>query len=216
MKRNILRAILVTASCTSLMAAPDKIIPPGASPNPANLMEGKLKTDRTIFLEVTLEAPPAEVFRLWTSKEGIRKFFAPAARVEARVGGRYEILFAPDKDPEGKSHGTTGARILKLVPGKELAFEWITFAGDELLGYNAPPFAPPAERNARPLPTWVELRFDPVKGRPEQTHLRFAHYGFRDGEKWEKSFQWFQRAWKGVLDELVASCQNRKSDDVKP
>ena len=215
MKSNILSAILVAASCAPLLAAPDEIIPPDASPNPANLMQGKLKTDRTIFLEATLEASPAEIFRLWTSEEGIRKFFAPAARVDARVGGRYEILFAPDKDPEGKSHGTTGARILKLVPGRELAFEWITFAGDELLGYNAPPYAPPAERNACPLPTWVELRFDPVEGRPEQTRLRFAHYGFRDGEKWEKSFLWFQRAWKGVLDELAASCQNRKSADAK-
>jgi uncharacterized protein YndB with AHSA1/START domain len=216
MKIIILTGLLVTAGFAPLVAAPDKTNPPETGSNVANLMEGKHKTDRTIFLESVVEAPPAEVFRLWTAEEGIRKFFAPAARVEARVGGRYEILFAPDKDPEGNSHGTTGARILKLVPAKELAFEWITFAGDELLGYNAPPYAPAAERNVRPLPTWVELRFDPVEGRPEQTHLRFAHYGFRDGEKWEKSFHWFQRAWKGVLDELAASCQNRKSAEAKP
>ena len=75
-------------------------------------------------------APPAEVFRLWTCTEGIGKFFAPDARIDAVTGGRYEILFAPAKDPEGNSHGTKGARILKLVPDKELAFEWITFAGD--------------------------------------------------------------------------------------
>ena len=213
MKRNVLAVVLVAASFAALIAAPDKSASPETSPEPANLMQGKLKTDRTIFLEAVLDAPPAEVFGLWTSEEGIRQFFAPAARVDARVGGRYEILFAPDKDPEGNSHGTKGARILKLVPAKELAFEWITFAGDELPGYNAPPYAPPAERNVRPLPTWVELRFDPVAGRPGQTHLRFAHHGFREGEKWQQSFQWFQRAWKGVLDELTAYCHNRKSAD---
>ena len=179
MKVVILTVILVMASFASLVAAPNKINPPETSSNVANLMEGKQKTDRTIFLEATVDAPPAEVFRLWTSEDGIRKFFAPAARVEASVGGRYEIIFAPSKDPEGNSHGTKGARVLKLVPEKELAFEWITFAGDELLGRNAPPYAPATERNVRPLPTWVELTFESVAAQPKKTHVRFAHYGFR-------------------------------------
>ena len=216
MKIIILTGLLATAGFASVIAAPEKINPTETSSSSANLMEGKQKTDRTIFLEATVDAPPAEVFRLWTSEEGIKKFFAPAARVEARVGGRYEIIFAPARDPEGNSHGTKGARILKLVPGKELAFEWITFAGDELPGYNAPPYAAPAERNTRPLPTWVELAFEPVETQPGKTRVRLAHYGFRDGEKWEKSFQWFERAWKGVLDELAASCQNRESAEAKP
>jgi uncharacterized protein YndB with AHSA1/START domain len=216
MKLIILTGLLALTGFASLLAAPDKIDPPEPSSNVANLMQGKQKTDRTIFLEATVDAPPTEVFRLWTSEEGVKKFFAPAARVEASVGGRYEILFAPDKDPEGNSHGTKGARILKLVPEKELAFEWITFAGDELLGSNAPPYAPPSERNVRPLPTWVELTFEPLEAQPGKTRVRFAHYGFRDGEKWEKSFHWFQRAWKGVLDELTAYCQNRKSAAAKP
>jgi uncharacterized protein YndB with AHSA1/START domain len=201
MKTVTLAAILLMAGSAPLFSAPDD----------ANLMAGKQKTDRTIFLDAIVAAPPAEVFQLWTSAEGIKKFFAPGARIDAAVGGRYQVIFAPAKDPEGDSHGTKGARILKLVPGKELAFEWVTFAGDELLGRNAPPYAPPAERNVRPLPTWVELTFDAVEGQPEQTHLRFAHYGFREGEKWEQSYRWFGRAWKGVVDELVAYCQNRKS-----
>jgi uncharacterized protein YndB with AHSA1/START domain len=215
MKSNILAVILGIAGSAWLIAAPDQVSASETNSKGATLMEGKQKTERTIFLEATVEAPPAEVFRLWTSEEGIKKFFAPAAKVEASVGGRYEIIFAPAKDPEGNSHGTKGARILKLVPGKELAFEWITFAGDELLGHNAPPFAPAEERNVRPLPTWVELTFEPLGIQPEQTRLRFAHYGFREGEKWEKSFHWFQRAWKGVLDELAAYCQNPKSTAPK-
>jgi uncharacterized protein YndB with AHSA1/START domain len=215
MKSLTLAAIFVMAQSALTCAAPDGINPPKSNPEATNLMTGKQKTDRTIFLEATVAASPAEAFRLWTSTEGIAKFFAPDARIDAVTGGRYEILFAPAKDPEGNSHGTKGARILKLVPDKELAFEWITFAGDELLGRNAPPYAPPAERNVRPLPTWVELSFDAVEGQPDQTHLRFAHYGFRDGEKWEQSYRWFGRAWKGVLDQMVAYCQNRKSTAAK-
>lgn len=172
------------------------------------LMAGKTKTTRTVVLDTTVNASPAKVFRLWTSAEGVKKFFAPDARIDATLGGRYQIMFFPAKDPEGESHGTKGARILKLVPDKELAFEWITFAGDDLLGNNAPPYAPPSQRNMKPLPTWVELSFEAVPGRPNQTHIKFAHYGFREGEQWEKSYRWFARAWKGVLDQLAAFCQN--------
>ena len=199
--------LLLVSNAGRVLSAPDS--------DAASLMAGKQKTDRTIFLEAIVDAPPEEVFRLWTSEDGIKKFFAPDARVDARLGGRYEILFAPAKDPEGDSHGTKGARILKLIPGQELAFEWITFAGDESLGRNAPPYAPPSERNVRPLPTWVELTFGTVDRRPDQTRLRFAHYGFREGVIWEESYRWFGRAWKGVLDELVAYCHNRKSNAVK-
>lgn len=180
------------------------------------LMRGKEKTERTIALEVIVNAPPPEVFRLWSCADGVKKFFAPEARIDPRPGGRYEILFTPKQDPEGESHGTKGARVLKAVPGKEFAFEWITFAGDDRLGNNAPPFAAPALRNSRPLPTWVEISFEPVEGAPNQTRLKFAHYGFREGELWARSYEWFGRAWKGVLDQLVASCDKQAQAKRRP
>jgi uncharacterized protein YndB with AHSA1/START domain len=168
------------------------------------LMAGKTKTDRTIRYEVIVEASPDDVYRLWTTREGVQKFFAPDALIEAQPGGRYEIRFSPEKDPEGLSHGTKGARVLQAVPGKTLAFEWITFAADADLGDKAPPIAPPELRNARPLPTWVELSFAPT-GRG--TRVTFAHYGFRRGGLWEGSYDFFKRAWKLVLDQLVQACR---------
>jgi uncharacterized protein YndB with AHSA1/START domain len=214
MKIVILALVLLHASYLRLLSAPDGINPPPQPSNPASLMNGKLKTDRTILLDAIVAASPPAVFRLWTSGDGIKKFFAPDARIDASVGGRYQVIFAPAQDPEGDSHGTKGARILKLVPNKTLAFEWITFAGDELLGKNAPPYAPPAERNVNPLPTWVELTFESIEGEPNKTHVWFAHYGFREGEKWERSYQWFAHAWKGVLNQLAAYCEDRKSGAI--
>lgn len=195
-------------SATTLLALATLGTALGATPT--QLMEGKIKTHRTIFLEATIEASPAEVYRLWASADGVKKFFAPDARIDPTPGGRYQIIFFPSKDPEGNSHGTKGARVLRAVPEKEFAFEWISFAGDDLLGDHAPPYAPPAQRNTAPLPTWVELSFEPVNGQPNQTHLKFAHYGFREGALWGRSYQWFGRAWKGVLDQLAAYCQNQK------
>jgi uncharacterized protein YndB with AHSA1/START domain len=210
-----MKALALAAIFSAAISAPLLSAPAQTKPIDPDLMLGKQKTDRTIFLETVVAAPPDEVFRLWTTADGIKKFFAPEAQIDATIGGRFHVIFAPAKDPEGDSHGTKGARILKLVQNRELAFEWVTFAGDESLGRNAPPYAPAAERNVRPLPTWVELNFEAVPGKPEQTRVRFAHYGFRDGEKWEESFHWFERAWKGVLDELTAYCQTRKSSGAK-
>src|SRR4030095_5282297 len=106
-----------------------------------DLMAGKTKTAHTINLEITVHASPDEAFSLWSTSEGVRRFFAPDARINPVEGGEYTILFAPQADPQGLSHGTKGARILKMIPGKFLAFEWITFAADSNLGQNAPPIA---------------------------------------------------------------------------
>jgi len=174
-----------------------------------SIMKGKVRTDRMFALDATVDAPPEEVFRLWTTADGVTKFFGPAARIEPKVGGEYTLIFNPGGDPEARSEGTLGARILRYVPNKELAFEWVTFVGRENLA-GGPPYAPPAMRDERPLPTWVELTFHPVKQQPGRTHIRLAHHGFRAGEKWDGAYVYFAGAWARTLMNLAAHCQEKK------
>lgn len=180
-----------------------------AAVDAASLMSGKVETDRTVACEVTVQASPHEVYRMWTTEDGVKSFFAPDAHIDARPGGRYEILFAPDRDPRGLSHGTTGARVLHLVPERCVMFEWITFAGDSTLGLNAPPVAPAALRNQRPLPTWVEIRLGSLPG--GRTRVTLRHHGFRHGELWDRSYAFFDHAWRGVLQGLEATCRSTAS-----
>jgi uncharacterized protein YndB with AHSA1/START domain len=172
----------------------------------SSLFAGKSRTGRTIALEVTVDASADDVYRLWTTTEGVSKFFAPASRIGTREGDEYTILFAPAQDPQGLSHGTKGARILRLVPGKEIAFEWITFAGDGTLGVSGPPLAPRDVRDVSPLPTWVEISLKPLDG-GNKTAVQFRHYGFKDGALWEQSFAWFSRTWATVLENLKRHCE---------
>jgi uncharacterized protein YndB with AHSA1/START domain len=173
-----------------------------------SLMHGKVKTQRTIALQVEAQCSPEEAYALWSTPEGVQHFFAPAARIDARPGGEYTVLFLPEKDPDGLSHGTKGARVLKTDPGKFFAFEWITFAGDGNLGRNAPPLAPRSLRDTTPLPTWVELEFVPLGGDKLRTRVQLTHYGFKDGTLWEESYRWFSRAWGAVLEQLQKYCAN--------
>ncbi|HSF39625.1 MAG TPA: SRPBCC domain-containing protein [Thermoanaerobaculia bacterium] len=161
-----------------------------------SLMQGKQRTGREIVFEAVLDAPPETVYELWTTPEGVRSFLAPEARIDPVVGGRYEILFSPGTDPEGEQAGTKGARILKMDKGRALAFEW-RGAGHM------------KEMNATPLPTWVELSFEPVQGEPGKTRLRFAHLGFGQGGGWDEAYSFFQSAWGGALDSLKKVCAER-------
>jgi uncharacterized protein YndB with AHSA1/START domain len=148
---------------------------------------------RSIHLEADLAAPPELVFRLWTTPEGVRRFLAPEARIDPRVGGRYEILFQPAKDPEGVREGTKGAHILRLEKDRALAFEW---RGREDM----------VEMNTQPLPTRVELTFEPIAGKPGHTHLGLTHDGFLQGAGWDRSYDFFSQAWATVLARLQEVC----------
>src|SRR5262245_30917950 len=160
---------------------------------------GKVRTDRTISLEVTVDAPPAEVFRLWTTSEGVTKFLAPAANIEPRVGGRYQVIFDPVGDPEGAFHGTKVGKVMRVVPDREIAFEW-----------PMPPFGP--ELGGPPVPTWVELEFLPSPDKTGRTRLRLAQYGFRTGGKWDEAFPMFRdRNWPVGLNRLVVYCRDKVS-----
>ncbi len=157
----------------------------------------KSKTDQSISLDVTVEATPAEVYRLWTTAEGVMHFMAPAATIDSRLGGRYQVMFDPQNDPDGRAYGTWGCRVLRLEPNHSVAFEW-TF----------PPLG--AELNTQPFPTWVEIQIDPVIGQPGQTVVRLQHFGFPHSEKWDKCFALFRdKNWPHVLATLKTYCQKQ-------
>ncbi len=163
------------------MIAPLFAILLAANPAPAT---------REFVFDVTVDRKPAEVYALWTTTEGVRKFFAPVSVIEPRVGGRYQIVFEPKTDPEGRKHGSFGVSILELVPNRRFVTEW-TF----------PPFGP--EYNTKPFPTRVELDFE--EGFDGRTRLRLAHRGFPADAAWDKPFTTFRDViWPYVLNSLVA------------
>lgn len=172
-----------------------------AAPRLRNL-PGKHETARTVTLSADVACPPARSYAMWATEAGVH-FFAPAAHVDGRVGGRYTIMFFPAEDPEGLVHGTAGAHLLAADPGRFVAFEWVVFAGDDSKGDHAPPYAPAAMRLPDPLPTWVEIALTPAGA---GTHVEFRHYGFGEGALWGRSHAWFSRAWAGVLEQMRAAC----------
>ncbi len=136
---------------------------------------------RTIEKEVTVEAPVADVWKAWTTREGVTSFFGPDANLELRPGGPYEIIF----DVNDREQGCTGCTVIAFEPMKRLSFTW-----------NAPPHL----RNVRRQFSRVTLELTPAG--PRSTRVRMVHDDWGAGEEWDQAYTYFQRAWPAVLGNL--------------
>ena len=138
-----------------------------------------------IVVTKTINAPVADVWKAWTTPEGIESFFAPkAAKVEPWPGGAFELWFGVNL-PEG-TRGSEGCKVHSVKPMEQFVFEW-----------NAPPTIPAI----RPLRTLVYLDFKPLPGNLTEVTLR--NFGYGAGEDWAKNKAYFEKAWPNVMDALV-------------
>jgi uncharacterized protein YndB with AHSA1/START domain len=137
-----------------------------------------------IVVTKTIDAPVAEVWKAWTTTEGIESFFAPkAVKVEPVPGGAFELWFGLTQ-PEG-SRGSEGCKVHSVRPMEQFVFEW-----------NAPPTIPAI----RPLRTLVYLDFKPLPG--NKTELTLRNFGYGEGEDWTKAKAYFAAAWPAVMASL--------------
>jgi uncharacterized protein YndB with AHSA1/START domain len=137
-------------------------------------------SDRVLRAEMTIAAPIADVWKAWTTDEGIATFFAPAGRVDLRVDGTYDIWF----DPKGKpgERGAEGMRILDVDPMRRFAFTW-----------NAPPSIP----SIRGKRTVVVVELEAAGERA--TKLTFTESCWGVGPDWDEAYDYFDHAWGGVV-----------------
>ena len=133
-------------------------------------------SDRILRAEITLAAPVDAVWAAWTTEEGIKTFFAPAAHIEPRVDGAYEIFFSPSA-PAGQ-RGGEGLRILAFEPPRRLSFTW-----------NAPPSQP----YVRAQRTVVTIELTPIDA--GHAKLRFTQAGWGEGPEWDAAYAYFDDAW---------------------
>jgi uncharacterized protein YndB with AHSA1/START domain len=136
--------------------------------------------ERALNLETTVKATPAQAFNAWTTTEGIKTFFAPDGKVEARSNGLYEIHMNPLAPPGEK--GADDMRVLAIQENKMISFTWS---------------APPSFPEARKQRTVVILRFSPVSD--NETKVTLHQTGWGDGGEWDKTFEYFGKAWAYVL-----------------
>src|SRR4030095_5480759 len=139
--------------------------------------------ERSIDQEIVVAASLDDSWAAGTTREGIISCFAPDAQIDPRVGGAFHIYFNPLGAPGSK--GADDMRFMALQPKKMLSFDW-----------NAPPHLP----NARAQRTFVVVRISPVSDK--ETRVTLHHTGWGEGDEWDKTYAYFDRAWTGVLSNL--------------
>lgn len=139
-----------------------------------------LASEGAILLETTVPAPVSEVWRAWTTEEGLTSFLAPDVNVRLEVGGPFEIYFDPSQG-KGK-RGSEGSVILAFEEESMLSFTW-----------NAPPTMPEIRRQR----THVTLLLAPVNA--TTTRVTLEHSGWGQGADWQKARAYFERAWGEVV-----------------
>lgn len=140
--------------------------------------------DRTIKLEIVVNAASERVWRAWSTRDGIKSFFAPDCDIDLRVLGKYDIWFAPTA-PIGL-RGAEGNLVLAIQEGKMLSFTW-----------DAPSTFP----NIRKQRTSVVVRLIPIQ--QNQTKVVLAQSGWGEGEEWERAHDYFIKAWGDVVLPLL-------------
>ena len=147
---------------------------------------------------MTVEASANSAWRSWTTLRGVRRFFAPDARLEMKPGGPYEILFDLDAPPG--SQGSEGCKVLSFIPNRMLSFTW-----------NAPP---QFLRSRKQLAQWVVIFLDSAGSK--RTRVSLMELGFKEGKEGEEVYGYFDRAWDLVLRRLAYSFDHGPIDWKHP
>ena len=80
-----------------------------------------------IRIAMTMDASPGNVFRALTEPAALNQWLAKDARVEPRVGGRFDLGWQEEAEIE---HAGPAMEILELVPNEKLTISWPDWRGD--------------------------------------------------------------------------------------
>lgn len=138
------------------------------------------ETERAITAGLVVPASIEDVWKAWTTEEGVKSFFAPDCWIELSIGGAYEMYFNPDAKPGEK--GGEGVTIIAISFQEMLSFTW-----------NAPPSLPEIRRQL----THVTIRLQALN--ENRTLVKLHHDGWGEGEIWDKTFDYFENAWKRIV-----------------
>lgn len=138
------------------------------------------ETQTTLRLTRTFAAPREKVFRAWTDREALKKWFAPSEQyttnipeLDLKVGGRYRVEM---KSPDGKVHCVAGTYREVRKPEK-LVYTW-TWENEPAMGE-----------------TLVTVEF---RDRGSSTEVILTHELFPN----EKAREEHKKGWGGCLDRL--------------
>jgi len=143
---------------------------------------------KSIIKERLINKSREYLYQKWTTKEGLNSFFSADNTIEIIPNGKYEIYFSTDKSIAER--GSEGCVVLSFIPNQMFSFTWNTPPQYKELRYSG-------------YHTWVVLEFIPLNN---NTLVRLTNLGYPNNKTWDLAYNYFDKAWDYVLDNLVKAC----------
>lgn len=121
------------------------------------------KAEKILILTISVPAPRAEVWRAFSTSDGLSTWLTPGAVVDLRPGGEWTAHY-----PGGKTGGGT---ILSFVPEKEIVLSAM---------------APEEYPMVRATRTHARFTFE---SRGSSTLVTLEQTGWQDGDEWDKAYE---------------------------
>ena len=141
---------------------------------------------RQLVIELEVPAPVSEVWKAFSTSEGLSTWLFPHATVDLKPGGDWLVHF-----PGGSTGGGT---IVSFVPEKELVID--ALAPDKF----------PQVREAR---TRAVFQFEP---RGNSTVIRLTQSGWKTGDEWTRAYEYLAAGNAQLLATLHQRFVNGPTD----
>lgn len=138
--------------------------------------------DKRLEFSFNINASAEEVYKAWTTTEGIKSFFAPGAgNIEIKLFGDYQIYFFPDNPIDQK--GAEDEKILSYEENSMLSFTW-----------GMPPTFAELRANQK---TVVHIRLEQIE--TARTKFSFTQSGWGSSDNWQRARGYFLIAWGNIV-----------------
>jgi uncharacterized protein YndB with AHSA1/START domain len=152
----------------------------------ADVMLNLATANQPLVHTAVADAPPAEVWKAFTTKEGITSWMVNAGEVDLRVGGKMRTSYTKGSDLTGPD--VIENTILSYDPERMLSFR-ITRAPEKF------PFKKAAQH------VWTVLYFEPVEG--GKTRVTCRMLGYESDEESVQMRLFFLHGNQQTMDALV-------------
>ena len=150
--------------------------------------------ERVLRHEGVLAAPLEEVWKTFTTADGLRTFLAPVVALDFRIGGKWEV----SADPHGQL-GDPGNIVNEVISFLPLSMISVRVA------------RPPSTFRHPEIVTqvWTVYQFERVGA--DRTRLTVSMAGWKTGTDWDETYAFFERGNAYTMAQL----QKRFTDGPK-
>lgn len=143
--------------------------------------------EKVLQLSIVVPININETWKLFTTDEGLKKWIAPVAKIDMKIGGSIKTNYDPDKTVDD----TTS---IKLDIVNYIEYEMLTLKVN--LNNNFPPEAKREDKNLQEI-----LQF--VKVDDNKTKIISSMVGWGQGSHWDKTYSFFEKGNDWTYKEIL-------------